>query len=179
MQALKDEENLLHSLRQAAQQGLLEGMLGTLGNLEAERTRLDSEISRQSESLANFRVHPRYRETEEEANQLTTQIHQLSNANLADRRLTDLYRASLEDEQEPDTEEVLETYRAAGVTMPDLIRRRLDEVQDFHRQLLSNRRAYLQSEIQRIASNLTQREAQIQEYTGRRAQLLAMRWISD
>ena len=170
-QELKDEENLLNNLRRAAQEGLLEGMLGTLGNLEAERARLESDIRWQSEILRSFRVHPRYRAIEQEANDLTSSIHQLSNANLADGRLADLYRGSLEDDQDPDTEEVLEIYQAVGVTMPDLVRRRLDEVQEFHRQLLTNRRAYLQSEIQRIASNRSQRELQIQAGTDKRAQL--------
>ena len=170
-QELKDEENLLNGLRQAAEKGLLEGMVGTLGNLEAERARLESESRRQSESLQSFRVHPQYREIEQEANDLTSSIHSLSNANLADSRLADLYRRSLEDDQGPDTEEVLEIYQELGVTMPDLVHRRLDEVQEFHRQLLANRRDYLQFEIQRIASNRSQRELQIQEETDRRARL--------
>ena len=37
LRELKDEDNLLNSLRQAAREGLLQGMIGTLGNLEAER----------------------------------------------------------------------------------------------------------------------------------------------
>ena len=172
LQELKDEENLLKHLRRAAQEGLLEGMIGTLGNLEAERARLESEVRRQSESLRTFRVHPRYREIEQEANELTSVIQKLSNANLADGRLADLYRGSLEDDQGPDTAEVLEIYREVGVTMPALVRRRLDEVQDFHRQILANRRAYLQSEIQRLEVNRSQREIQIQARTDRRAQLL-------
>ena len=170
-QELKDEENVLNRLRRAAQEGLLKGMLGTLGNLEAERARFESEIRRQSESLRSFRVHPRYREIEQEANDLTSSIHQLSNANMADGRLADLYRGSLEDYQDPDHQEVLETYQSVGITMPDLVRRRLDEVQNFHRQILTNRRAYLQSEIQRIASNISQRELQIRAEADRRVQL--------
>ena len=80
-QELKDELNLLNSLRRAAQGGLLEGMMGTLGNLEAGRARLESEIRRHSESLQSFRVHPLYREIENEANDLTSTIHQLSTIN--------------------------------------------------------------------------------------------------
>ena len=171
-QELKDEENTLNGLRRAAREGLLESMIGTLGNLEAERARLEIDIQRQSESLENFRVHPRYREIEQEANDLTQSIHQLSNANIADGRLLDLYRISVEDDQGPETEEVLEVYQVIGVNMPELVRRRLDEVREFHRQLLTNRRAYLQSEIQRIESNISQREMQIQSETERRAQLL-------
>ena len=172
LQELKDEENFLKSLRRAAQVGLMEGMVGTLGNLEAERARLESDVKRQSESLQKFRVHPQYYEIEQEANELTSSIQQLTNDNLADGRLLDLYRSSLASEQDPDTEELHEVYQAVGITMPDLVRRRLDEVKDFHHQLLSNRRTYLQAEIQRIETKKSQRDLQIQAAIEKRAQLL-------
>ena len=172
LQELRDEENLLNGLRRAAREGLLEGMIGTLGNLEAERARLDSDIRSRSDNLNSFRVHTQYEEIEQEANDLTSTIQQLSNANLADGRLADLYRGSLEEDQAPDAEDVLEVYQAVGVTMPELVRRRLDEVEDFHRQILANRRAYLESEIQRIETNRNQRQLQIQTAVERRAQLL-------
>ena len=172
LQQLKDNENALNELRRAARDGLLQGLIGNLGNLEAERTRLDSEIRQQSETLQSFRVHPQYAEIEQEVNELTSRIQQMSNANIADGRLVDLYLSSLEDDQDPDIDELLEVYQEVGVTMPDMVRRRLEEVQDFHRQIVANRRAYLQSEIQRIESGRSQRGLDLQAAIERRAQLL-------
>ena len=172
LQQLKDNENALNELRRAARDGLLQGLIGNLGNLEAERTRLDSEIRKQFETLQSFRVHPRYGEIEQSANELTSRIHQMSNANIADGRLVDLYRSSLEDDQDPDTDELLEVYEEVGVTMPDTVRRRLEEVQDFHRQIVANRRAYLQLEIQRIESGRSQRSLDLQAEIEKRAQFL-------
>lgn len=172
LQELKDEENLLNRLRRAAREGLLIGMIGTLGNLEAERARLQSEIQRQFQALQSFRVHPRYQEIQQEANELTSTIQQLSNANLADSRLVDLYRSSLEEDQDPDIDEVLGVYQEVGIAMPDLIRHRLEDVQEFHRQIVANRRAYLQSEIQRIENTKSQRDLAIHENVERRAKLL-------
>ena len=175
LQELKDEENVLRSLQRAAREGLLEGVIGSLGNLEAERTRLESEVRWQSESLRNFRVHSQYREIEHEANELTSTIQRLANANLADRRLADLYRGSIQDDEipnDPDTQEVFDIYQAVGLAMPALVRHRLDEVETFHRQILDNRRDYLQSEIQRIESQMSQRQIEIDRSINRRAQLL-------
>ena len=172
LQQLKDNENALNELRRAARDGLLQGLIGNLGNLEAERTRLDSEIRKQFETLQSFRVHPRYGEIEQSANELTSRIHQMSNANIADGRLVDLYRSSLENDQDPDTDELLEVYEEVGVTMPDTVRRRLEEVQDFHRQIVANRRAYLQLEIQRIESGRSQRSLDLQAEIEKRAQFL-------
>ena len=172
LQDLKDRGNLLNGLRRAAQEGLLAGMIGSLGNLEAERTRLDSNVRSRSVSLNSFRVHPQYEQLEQEANELTSIVQELANANLVDGRLVALYRSSLEEDQAPDVEEVLEVYQVMGVTMPNLIRRRLEDVQDFHRQILVNRRLYLESEIQRIEANRSRRELQLQAAIERRAQLL-------
>ena len=172
LQQLKDNESALNELRRAARDGLLQGLIGNLGNLEAERTRLDSEIRQQSETLQSFRVHPQYAEIEQEVNELTSGIQQMSNANITDGRLVDLYLSSLQDDQDPDTDELLEVYQEVGVTMPDIVRRRLEEVQDFHRQIVANRRAYLQSEIQRIESGRSQRGLDLHAAIERRAQLL-------
>ena len=96
----------------------------------------------------------------------------MSNANIADGRLVDLYRSSLEDDQDPDTDALLEVYQEVGVTMPEIVRRRLEEVQEFHRQIVANRRAYLQSEIQRVESGRSQRSLELQAAIERRAQSL-------
>ena len=172
LQTLKDNENTLNGLRRAAREGLLQGLIGNLGNLEAERTRLDSEIRQQFETLQSFRVHPQYAEIEQTVNELTSSIQQMSNANIADGRLVDLYRSSLEDDQDPDTDALLEVYQEVGVTMPEIVRRRLEEVQDFHRQIVANRRAYLQSEIQRVESGKSQRSLELQAAIEKRAQSL-------
>ena len=172
LQQLKDNGSALNELRRAARDGLLQGLIGNLGNLEAERTRLDSEIRQRSETLQSFRVHRQYAEIEQEANELTSGIQQMSNANITDGRLVDLYISSLQDDQDPDIDELLEVYQEVGVTMPNIVRRRLEEVQDFHRQIVANRRAYLQSEIQRIESGRSQRGLDLQAAIERRAQLL-------
>ena len=72
LQELKDNENTLNGVRRAAREGLLQGLIGNLGNLEAERTRLDSEIRQQFEALQSFRVHPQYAEIEQTVNELTS-----------------------------------------------------------------------------------------------------------
>ena len=64
LQELKDEDNLLDAIKRGANEGLLERLVGSVGNLVAERTRLGSQIERQYELLTSFRVHDRYDEIE-------------------------------------------------------------------------------------------------------------------
>ena len=169
---LGDEQRALNELRKAAQEGLLEGAVGTLGNLEAERTRLESQRREQIERLDTFRVHLSYSELEVEANSLTSECHRLANANQSDGRLLDLYHEALQSEEEPDTDDMLRVYRDIGRVMPNLVTRRLDEVREFHRRIVANRREYLRDEIQRIESNRERRRQRIREMDERRAQLL-------
>ena len=174
LQELKDDENALNGLRRAARDGLLQGLVGTLGNLEAERMRLDLEIQQQAQALEDFRVHPQYAEIEREADEMTSRIQQMIDSNIADRRLIDLYYASLEEDDDPDIDEIASIYHEANATMPELVRRRLEDVQEFHRQIVTNRRAYLQIEIQRIEDGRNQREAELRANIDSRAVLLTI-----
>ena len=171
---LKDEQGALNRLRQAARRGLLEGAVGSIGNLEAERARLDLMRREQAERLDSFRVHPNYRDIEEEVNELTSSCHKLVNTNQSDGRLLNLYHQAIEVEQEPDTDEVLRIYQEVGAVMPNLVAHRLEEVREFHLQIVDNRREYLQAEIQRIERARQQRELQISEAVERRARLLSV-----
>ena len=173
-QEIKDQVKILNEIRRAVDEGLIGGTVGSVGSLEAERARLESEAQSQSEILRSFRVHPRYREIEDEANELTSDIRTLSNDNLVDGRLINLYRDALDKEDEPDTVQLLEIYREVGVTMPELVRRRLDEVREFHKQIVANRRDYLNSEIQRLESNRIRRDRQIESASEKRARLLGV-----
>ena len=171
-QELKDEERALNSVRNAARRGLLQGMVGSLGPLEAERTRFASEYARQRENLKNFRVHSEYSAIEQEANDLTTTIQELRNRNFVDAETLELYYSSLEEENVPEADEVLGIYRAVGRTMPELVSHQLEEVERFHEQLLINRRDYLQSEIQRLTEDRKERDEEIQRLSDRRARLM-------
>ncbi len=174
-QKLKDDESVLSALKAAVASGLVEGMMGgSVGELEAEKVRLEETARRQAEELESFRVHPQYREIEQEASALTQQIHALSNENVTDRRMLGFYQEGLVETGEADPEEVAKLYRQAGVQLPGAVLRRLEQVQSFHIQLVSNRRAFLAAEVERIEAAIETREAEIQRLTARRAELMAI-----
>jgi uncharacterized protein YydD (DUF2326 family) len=98
-QEIKDKKKLLRQLKKAAKAGLINGMLGSLGELESERIRLQAEIEKNRQQLDSFQVHPQYKDIEQQANVLTKEIHQLSNANMSDRQILDLYKETINTEQ--------------------------------------------------------------------------------
>ncbi len=172
LQRLKDKEKALKDLAKAAKTGVVEKLFGTVGELEAEKVRLEAQTRRHKESLTSFRVHPQYREIEERSNELTLAIHETSNENVAARQMLSHYQTAITEVPEPEPEEVTRVYEEAGVTLPGVVRRRLEEVQSFHQTLIRNRKSYLTSEIGRIEHEISQREDKIRSLSDERSELL-------
>lgn len=173
-QILKDRKKVLDQIKREAESGILQQLQGSIGELEAKKIRLEEETQKQQAELADFRVHPQYTRIEREANQLTSRIHDLANDNVSDRQLLGYYEKSIETEKEANLESVDAIYRQAGVVMPESVKRRLEEVREFHRQVAANRKDFLQSEIDRLKHILTERDDEIRTLSERRSELLSI-----
>ena len=173
-QSLRDQEKLLKQLKQAGQAGLVRNLVGAVGELESRKVRLEEQIARAASELASFNVHPQYREIESEATAFTTTIHALNNENLVDRRMLELYESSLHGEEPASDGSVATLYEEAGLTLPDMVRKRLDDVRSFHQEVVKNRREFLRREIERRARALAGRDEEIRGLTGRRGELLVV-----
>jgi uncharacterized protein YydD (DUF2326 family) len=173
-QQIKDREKILMQLKQAAASGLMPNLLGTIGELEAVKIRLEQQVARGKEQLDSFRVHPQYHEIEERSNLFTRQIHDLANDNVTDRRLVEFYQASLEQERPVERDQVAQLYEEAGVTLPDMVIKRLDEVEAFREKIVANRKAFIQDEIDRLQRQVIERERGITSATDQRANLMVI-----
>ena len=173
-QEIKDKKKLLSQLKTAAKSGLMKGILGSLGELESERIRLQAEIEKNRQQLDSFLVHPQYKDIEQQANALTKGIHQLSNANMSDRQVLDLYNETINTEQaeEPAIDAIEQLYKDASVILSTAITKQLSELQQFHVQLIENRRQFLSDEIKIITQKIQERELSIAKKTTQRAELL-------
>lgn len=171
-QTLKDKKNTLVELQKAASQGMIGELVGSRGQLEATKVQLEAKARQERENLQSFRVHPQYRAIEERANQLTQEIHQDTNSNIVDNLLLNMYQLSIERELEPAFDDVTRLYEEAGIALPGLVQRRLEEVQTFHTQIIVNRRQFLSSEIERLTRIIDGREEVIRQKTNQRAEYM-------
>ncbi len=172
VQSLRDRKKGLEGFKKAAKAGLVDGFMGSLGDLEAQKVRLKAQAEQEASQLQSFRVHPQYTQMQAEANGLTKRIHELVNANTIDKRLLDLYEKSLAEEHPPEGDSVERLYREAGIALPGLTLRRLSEVQEFHRSIVHNRRSFLASEIGRLKRNIINRERRVRNNTDKRASVM-------
>lgn len=175
LQLLKDQKKLLDDIKKLKKDtdtGVAIGIFGSLGELEALKVQVESQLRERKQTLSNFRVASQYHELEANANRLTAEIHEATNNNIADKKILEFYQSSLEAENEPSPDDVTHIYESVGIELPGLVVRRLEEVEIFHRRLIENRRDFLSTEIERLRRDVSSRERLIREKTEQRASLL-------
>jgi uncharacterized protein YydD (DUF2326 family) len=175
-QQLREKKKLIKQLKTSAKSGIIPHLVGMarVGDLEAARVNLEDKTRREAAELADFKVHPQYRELEIEASQLTSQIHEVSNQNVSDRELLDFYGNSLRDETPAPARDVERLYAEAGVVLPGHVARRLEDVQHFHTRLIRNRREFIEDARTRLTLQITERDTRCHDLTNRRAALMSL-----
>ena len=174
-QELKDRNGALRQLRKLTSGAdTARELLGSLGELEAKKVRLESQVRREEDELRSFRVHPQYEQISHQANTLTEEIHRLTNENVVERRLLELYQQSLKEEKPPRNDDVVQLYERVGIELPGVAKKRLDDVQRFHSALIQNRRSFLTEERQRLEQSTAIRVSHIETASSERAELMSV-----
>jgi uncharacterized protein YydD (DUF2326 family) len=169
LNVLKDRGKVIDQIKKEAKSGILSTMMGSLGELEATKIRLEAQVKKEEEQLSNFKVHLQYKQLESEANDLTVQIHELVNENINENRLLEYYEASLKEEVDAKREVISKIYQESGIVFPDITTKKIDEVLQFHQQVVKNRKGFLNTEIERLKNAIAEQEQKIKDLTNSRA----------
>ncbi len=172
LQVLKDRTKVLNQLKQEIASGMVPGFRGSVGELEAERMRLETKLTQEQNALSSFQVIPQYRDMEREANELTSAIHGLINDTVANQNLLQHYQEGMVEVRDADSGDVATLYAEAGIEFPQQVTKRLEDVREFHRQVVVNRRDFLKIELERLEQQITRDGAEVERLTGRRAELM-------
>ena len=157
-QELREQEKTIKELKKSARQGTLPGFKGTTASLRTQGTLAESKARQLRQQLDAFNVVPEYQLIEQEATELTRDMNRLGNENTADRQLLDQLRSTLADERTPEVSDLDAVYREAGIVLPELVTRRLNEATEFHRAIIENRKAHLRSEIDRTQRRISEQD---------------------
>jgi len=172
-QKLKEEAKSIEIYRKAVASGVIGSFTLDLGKLETEVINRRTDAENMRKQLETFRVHPQYNEIAIEANTLTEQIHDVSNALVLREQLLTRYEESMNEElSDVSIVDLQKVYEEAGVIFSDNVRVRLDEVVDFHKALLSNRKDYLQNEIAKLRRENVHSRNEIERLTNVRSESL-------
>ena len=171
-QRMKDSEDGIKAIDKAIKTGVMDDMVGTVGELEAQRIQLEQETRIADSALASFKVYPQYESVQAEADRITAKLHELANQNVSDRRRLNRYKDSVTDESPPKSHMLEKLYEESGLVFPDAVRRTLFEAKQFHERIIKNRREFLETEITRLERGIHDRDSQIEQLTDSRASSL-------
>lgn len=169
-QEIKDKSKAVTSLNTAIKTGIISSQ----GELEAERVHLQTTLDKERKALAAFKVHPQYQEIQEQANDLTGDIHDFSNKNLMLRRKLERYESSIKSEHVPEDFAVAQLYQEAGLHFGESLKKTLTEAKNFHNTIVKNRRHFLQAEIEEIKNQLSSMSKKIESGISERANLMSI-----
>jgi len=132
-------------------------------NLDTEITILEEKANNLKKELDNFQVHPKYKDIEIEASSYAKQISDLSNNNFIDRQIiTDLKEAS-KNEESISGIDIKGLYEEVKVKLPDALVKTFSDSKIFHERLISNRKNYLSSELNKYEKLVNEREVLIEK----------------
>jgi uncharacterized protein YydD (DUF2326 family) len=80
----------------------------------------------------------------------------------------------LVEEKNAEPQSVEAIYREANIALPDVVKRRLEDVQRFHNTVVLNRRSFLEQEIEGLQRAIFARDQQIREMSEKRGKLMAV-----
>lgn len=160
LKLLDDRKAVLRTVKKSIKDGVLRGPQGDPAAMESRRVRLDQEIGELERQLHDFKVHPDYREIEEQATALTAELRKKRNNGFRLRTTLRHYEESLGSEIAPAEGSVVGLFQAAQVELPDEIRQTIEQVEAFHQHVIQNRTEFLREECLSLQAQIAENEAE-------------------
>jgi uncharacterized protein YydD (DUF2326 family) len=172
-QLIREREKTLNELRKALKEGTLGDYIGTVAELRTQLALSQRKTNQLRENLQNYQVLPDFEQLEKEASALTRELGALHDENSVDNELLqDLRNAVSSEEYSQVTNEINRLYSEVGILLPDLVKKRVEEVNAFHSSIIQNRRDYLSSEILVAEQRVLRRYQDILKKEARKSDLI-------
>ena len=173
-EAVRHKEKQIRELKQIVGQGLLTDVLDSAASLRALLVVSGDKLKRLTTTLTTFKVHEQYGALEREASQVTKELGELADENASDRLYITELESAMNSETPPAPDDLRTLYEEAGVVLPDLVRKRYEDVVKFHESVVRNRRSYLHGEHVAALERVQKREDRRALLDRRRSDLMSM-----
>ncbi|MBZ0297436.1 MAG: DUF2326 domain-containing protein [Anaerolineae bacterium] len=173
-QTRRAEKSLKDFKKTTETEEILNTVIGSTADLRTQLTVAEQRSRQLRETLSTYKVLPEYRVLENEANDLTDQLRDLSNEDTLDRQLINELEKSLTEEITPNEIDLQALYEETGVTLPDVVLRRFEDARAFHQSIIDNRKLYLDSEIRAARQRISDRQNISQRFDVRRSEIMAI-----
>lgn len=173
-QDVRDQEKTIDELKKATKSGAFGSIIGTAAELRTQLTIAEDRLKQYRREVEKFKVHPQYRDMEEEADDLTRILAELSNENTIDLSSIRDLESAMESEAPPEIMDLQSVYQEAGIALPSLVSKRYEDVRRFHESVVRNRRDYLTSELEAARSRIGARNQEKIKLDERRSEIMGI-----
>ena len=161
-----------NQLRKAISDPAWGKIVGSTAELRGQITVAEQRVERLQRQIKEFRIVPEYENLKRRADELGRQIRQLANDDIVDQRNLEHLQKAIEDTKSPEVGYLDQVYEEVGILLADQIRRRFEEVENFHKSIVRNRRRYLSEEISAVEQRMHQRRLQRERLGDEQARIL-------
>lgn len=169
---VREGERALKELRKAAKGGKLAELVGSVAEIRPQVVRAEKQARKLREELSRFEVHQAFRQLSTEAAQANKKLRELSCEEVVLKETLTQLEQAIASEAPPSHDDISAMYEAAGVQLPGVSLRRLEEVEAFYESVVKNRQVHLKSQSSESHVRLAEVEASMAELDARRSAIL-------
>jgi uncharacterized protein YydD (DUF2326 family) len=172
LQRVRLKETALKTLKKESESGVLGQLVGNTGELRTRLTVAKAKVKKLTDELSEFQVLPEYNNLEKEASSIAIEISSLANQNTLDRERIKSIEGQLSGDPIPKLPDIQEMYREVEIVLPELVIKRLSDVEQFNDTVIRNRKSHLRGEIKAAELRINTRSEKQQNLDGRRREIL-------
>lgn len=139
-----------------------------------ERLKIEKDINVLEKSLKEYNFLANHKEVEQKLNQIILEINEQSLIYHNTNRKLEKLKSSYNDVSSIDLEKIQKLYNETLSTFGNFVKKSLDEVIDFKKQLLANRNKYLLEEEKKLQSAIDESLKQLEKLEKNRSQLFSL-----
>nr|WP_294894876.1 DUF2326 domain-containing protein [uncultured Pedobacter sp.] len=139
-----------------------------------ERLKIEKDITALENSLKEYNFLANHKEIEQKLNQVISEINEQSLIYHNTNRKLEKLKSSYNNVASIDLDKIRKLYNETVATFGNFVKRSLDEVIDFKKQLLANRNKYLLEEEKKLQSSIDQSLKQLERLEKNRSQLFSL-----
>lgn len=173
-QEVRDRETSLEQLKKGMGEGAFGTVIGSASTIKSDLIVAQDRFKRLKMAVSSFKVLDQYHDYEREASKLTSRMAELADENLLDQRYSSELEQTTLEEIPPAPKDLEQLYKEAGVLLPELVKKRFEDVQAFHDSVVRNRRAYLRAEMEAAKQRIADREAEKKKLDERRSEVMGV-----
>jgi uncharacterized protein YydD (DUF2326 family) len=174
IEELRLGEATLRELRKAIREGALGGLFGSAAEIRPELTRIEDRLAALKRRAATFEVHENYRELASGAARIRQRMKTLRHQIMQERQSEDHLKRASESEVAPREADLDRVYRAVGIELPGVARKRFEDVAAFQRSVIGNRQAHLAEQVARTAGRIRELESEMAALDGEQAAMMVV-----